>query len=90
MAAGESIAEAAWRLGYVWPTRCWGQAECMVCYTRIIAGETQVEPPGDEELERMQRLLPRRWRKPATRLACRLKVTGPGVVVEKPGVCAPG
>jgi hypothetical protein len=28
---GESVIEVAWRLGYRWPTTCWGQAECMLC-----------------------------------------------------------
>jgi len=35
----ESVAESAWRQGYTWPTRCWGQADCMVCWVRILDGE---------------------------------------------------
>ncbi len=85
----ETVAEAAWRLGYSWPTRCWGQAECMVCHTKIISGEAEVEPASAYELERMRALLPIRWRNPSRRLACQLKVTGPGVVLEKSGVRAP-
>ena len=30
----ETMLVAAWRLGYPWPSRCWGQAECMVCHPR--------------------------------------------------------
>jgi 2Fe-2S ferredoxin len=85
----ESVAECAWRLGFTWPTRCWGQAECMVCATRLIDGESQVEPPGQEELEQMADRLPRRLRSPSTRLACRLHVRGDGVVLEKAGVRPP-
>lgn len=83
---GEAIAEAAWRQGYKWPTRCYGQAECMACALRVVEGELQTEPAGEEETERMQALLPRRLRGPSTRLACRVRVTGDGVVVEKKGV----
>jgi 2Fe-2S ferredoxin len=86
---GESIAEAAWRLGYRWPTSCWGQAECMLCFVRVTAGEPQTEPPDDEEVSQMQTQMPSQWRSPVTRLACRLRITGPGVVVEKKGVRAP-
>jgi 2Fe-2S ferredoxin len=85
---GESVAEAAWRHGYYWPTRCWGQAECMVCYTRVVAGDGAVEPPDDYELDQMDALLPRLWRAPATRLACQLRIVGPGVVLAKEGVRA--
>lgn len=87
--AGESVAEAAWRLGYSWPTRCWGQAECMVCFTKVIGGEMQTEAPEDEELHQMRTLLPRQSWSSLTRLACRLKVKGPGVILEKRGVRPP-
>ncbi len=86
---GESVAEAAWRLGYTWPTKCWGQAECMVCFVRVIGGEVRAQPAGDAELLAMRTLLPRRLRGPLTRLACRLQVTGDGLVVEKKGVQPP-
>jgi 2Fe-2S ferredoxin len=85
---GESVAEAAWRLGATWPTKCWGQAECSICFVKVLEGELQTVPPGDEELDAMRALMPRRLRGPLTRLGCRLKVQGPGVVVEKKGVRA--
>lgn len=85
----ESVAEAAWRLGVTWPTKCFGQAECMVCFARVLDGELQTEPPGEEELFAMRTLLPRRLRSPITRLACRLEIKGPGVVLEKKGVLPP-
>ena len=86
---GESVAEAAWRQGVTWPTKCWGQAECMVCFVRMVDGELSTTPPSDEELHEMRTRLPKRLRSPLTRLACRMKVTGEGVVLEKKGVSAP-
>jgi 2Fe-2S ferredoxin len=84
---GEPLAEAAWRLGYRWPTVCWGQAECMVCVVEVVEGEENVLPARDEELEAMaQRLVQRRAR---SRLGCRLIVRGEGVVVRKAGVLPP-
>jgi 2Fe-2S ferredoxin len=87
--AGETLAEAAWRLGYYWPTSCWGQAECMLCHVRVIEGELRTEPPEAEELYQMETMMPSRVRSPVTRLACRLLINGPGVVVEKKGVRPP-
>ncbi len=84
--AGETVLEAAWRLGYTWPTKCFGQAECMVCFVTVVDGELQTEPPGPHEVFQMETRLPPRTRGPLVRLACRLKVTGPGVVLEKKGV----
>jgi 2Fe-2S ferredoxin len=90
VAPGESVAEAAWRQGYHWPTQCWGQAECMACFTKVVSGDLEVEPPTGEELRQMETLLPRLWRSSQTRLACRLQIRGPGVVLEKKGVRPPG
>ncbi len=86
---GESVAEAAWRLGYTWPTRCWGQAECMVCWVRILDGELQAESPSENELFAMRSRLPAKLRGPFTRLACQLHVNGDGLVLEKKGVKPP-
>ena len=83
---GEAVAEAAWRQGYDWPTRCWGQAECMECRTTVIAGEPATVPADEFELEQMEALLPAMWRTPDTRLACQLHVRGAGVVLAKEGV----
>lgn len=87
--AGESVAAAAWRQGVAWPTKCFGQAECMVCFVRMVDGELSTVPPADEELDAMRLLLPRRLRSPLTRLGCRLVLTGEGVVLEKKGVHRP-
>jgi 2Fe-2S ferredoxin len=82
----ESVAEAAWRLGHVWPTKCYGQAECMTCFVKVLDGELQTVPPGEDELLQMRNRMPQRLRGPLTRLACRLQIKGPGVVLEKKGV----
>jgi 2Fe-2S ferredoxin len=86
---GESLAEAAWRLGFHWPTTCFGQAECMMCRVRVVSGENLVVPPDDEESNAMRTRLPSASRRPGVRLACRLKVTADGVTVEKTGVRPP-
>jgi 2Fe-2S ferredoxin len=85
----ESVAEAAWRLGYTWPTRCWGQADCMVCWVRILDGIDDAEEPTDDELMAMRLKLPAKLRGPRTRLACQLRINGDGVVLEKKGVLPP-
>lgn len=84
--AGESVAEAAWRQGYVWPTKCWGQAECMSCFTKVVSGELAADPADDEEHDAMRLRMAERVRSPLVRLACQLRVTRDGLVLEKPGV----
>ncbi|MGH3246637.1 MAG: hypothetical protein ACRDOI_10570, partial [Trebonia sp.] len=87
--ARESVAEAAWRLGYTWPTKCWGQLECTMCFARIAGGEEHIAPPGDDEVLAMRTRLPARLRSPLVRMGCRILVTGEGVVLEKKGVKPP-
>ncbi|MFE6820919.1 2Fe-2S iron-sulfur cluster-binding protein [Streptomyces sp. NPDC057690] len=86
---GETLAESAWRQGYRWPTTCWGQAECMVCAALVTDGEIATVPADADEEEAMRLRMPRHLRKPQSRLACRLKFTGDGAVVEKKGVRPP-
>jgi len=85
----ETVAEAAWRQGYSWPTKCYGQLECMQCFVRIKDGEINIVPAKEEEITAMRTLLPPRLRSRMVRLACRVEVSGPGVVLEKKGVTAP-
>ncbi len=87
--SGEAVAEAAWRLGYHWPTTCFGQASCMACRVRILVGEEFVVPADEEESEAMRARLPASARREATRLGCRLTVIADGVTVEKRGVRPP-
>jgi 2Fe-2S ferredoxin len=86
---GESVAEAAWRHGYTWPTKCWGQAECMVCWARILEGEDSVPEKTEEEELAMRTRLPAKLRGARTRLACQLTVIGEGLVLEKKNVRPP-
>lgn len=86
---GETLAQAAWRQGYQWPTTCWGEAECMVCAVCVVSGDDAAEPASAEEEEAIIARMPHFRRKPGTRLACRLLVSGEGLVVEKEGVRPP-
>lgn len=88
---GEAVAEAAWRQGYTWPTKCWGQLECMVCFVRIKPGDGEVNivPPSEDEIVAMRAMLPPRLRSPMVRLGCRIEVCGDGVELEKKGVKLP-
>jgi 2Fe-2S ferredoxin len=87
--AGESVAEAAWRQGFVWPTKCWGQMDCMQCFVRVKDGEQNIVPADEDELFAMRTMFPPRLRSSLTRLGCQVHVTGPGVVLEKKGVRPP-
>ncbi|MDX6740168.1 2Fe-2S iron-sulfur cluster-binding protein [Actinocorallia sp. A-T 12471] len=83
---GEAVAEAAWRHGHVWPTQCWGQADCMTCFTRIVDGELCALPAEREELDAVRAKMSPRFRSdPLVRLACRLRCQGDGLVLEKQG-----
>lgn len=82
----ESVAEAAWREGYEWPTKCYGQAECMLCITKVLDGELSALPADDEELFEMRTRLPARMSNSLNRLGCRVYVNEDGLVLEKRGV----
>jgi 2Fe-2S ferredoxin len=85
----ETLAEAAWRQGFRWPTTCWGKAECMVCAVTVSAGEEVVVPPDAEEQDAVRLRMAGHLRRPTSRLACRLRVRADGAVVEKKGVRPP-
>lgn len=89
--SGEAVAEAAWRQGFEWPTKCWGQLECMQCFVRIKPNEAEsnIVPADDEEIIAMRTMFPPRLRSPMVRLGCRIEVCGEGVVLEKKGVKPP-
>jgi 2Fe-2S ferredoxin len=85
--AGEAVAEAAWRQGIVWPTQCWGQADCMTCFARIVDGELSAEPAREFELEAIRfKMSDKMKSNPLVRLGCQLRVTGSGLVLHKAGV----
>ena len=81
---GETLIEAAWRLGYEWPTTCYGQAECTACHVEIVAGAAESSAVGDDEAAALAILGARGTH---TRLACRVRFTG-DAVVRKRGVRA--
>ncbi|CAI7976581.1 Ferredoxin [Frankia sp. Hr75.2] len=84
---GETIIEAAWRLGYHWPTVCHGQATCTVCHLEVLGGIEHLTPPDDDEQDALEHRLPGAHRRDLTRLrlACRAQATG-DVTVRKNGV----
>lgn len=84
---GETIIEAAWRHGYHWPTVCWGQAQCTMCYVRVLEGSSNLGPVSEQEREALDRWMSRSIRDSGgeVRLACRAQVRGT-VTVEKRGV----
>lgn len=83
---GESVAEAAWRQGYIWPTQCWGQADCMTCFTKILDGELSAVPADEFELDAKRFKMTDKFRSsPLIRLACQLRCTGNDLVLEKHG-----
>lgn len=90
---GETLFEAALRVGARWPTICYGQARCTACAVRVIDGHDQLGPVSDEERDVLRQITNRRmgWPLRDTRLACRLTVTG-DITVEKRAArpCAPG
>ncbi|MDT3442833.1 2Fe-2S iron-sulfur cluster-binding protein [Pseudofrankia sp. BMG5.37] len=84
---GETIIEGAWRLGYHWPTVCYGQARCTVCHVEVLRGAEHLTPADDEEQDALEHQLPGAHRRDLTRLrlACRARATG-DVAVRKNGV----
>ncbi|HVW44608.1 MAG TPA: 2Fe-2S iron-sulfur cluster-binding protein [Amycolatopsis sp.] len=84
---GESLIQAAWRMGYEWPTLCYGMGTCTACQCEILEGldllsdKTEAEHAMLGDLSRRRRRVdPRR-----VRLACQVRIAG-DVEVRKPGV----
>lgn len=82
---GESVAEAAWRQGYHWPTQCYGQADCMSCFTKVVDGELAALPAEELELDAMRLKMSKSVQSLTVRLGCQLKVCGEGLVLHKAG-----
>ncbi|CUU58962.1 2Fe-2S iron-sulfur cluster binding domain-containing protein [Parafrankia irregularis] len=55
--SGETIIEAAWRLGYHWPTTCHGQGACTVCRLEVVRGAEHLVAPDAEEVGALEPLL---------------------------------
>lgn len=83
----ESVAEAAWRQGFVWPTQCWGQLDCMSCFARVVGGEGDALPAEEDELDAVRMKMPGPLASDSlVRLACQLRCRGDSLVLEKRGV----
>jgi ferredoxin, 2Fe-2S len=85
VAEAETIFEAAWRNGYSWPTRCYGQAQCTFCCLEVECGASHALQPEKEERLVLDRIRRVRASDAPFRLACRMKING-DVVVKKDGV----
>jgi ferredoxin len=81
---GETIFDAARRLGYRWPTVCGGIGDCSTCFMTVIEGAEHLSAITRYEQEGIDRL-DIAENKEAVRLACQAKVTDT-VVVNKRGV----
>lgn len=84
--AGETVMDAAERLGWRWPTICHGDCDCTACWCEITEGADNASAMGDEErttLETFPIYAAATGR--TIRLACRVRVSGP-VVLRKKGV----
>ena len=83
---GETIMEAATRLGYSWPTVCGGQASCTTCVCDVEEGAEALEPISRLERTELERVFPTLERRGLpVRLACQARPTA-DVVVTKRGV----
>jgi 2Fe-2S ferredoxin len=87
--AGESLLEGASRIGVRWPTICHGNAECLVCWVQVLAGEENIVPAGPMEIKALEILRSRQssLSSPlsAVRLACQIRFTG-DAIVERAGL----
>lgn len=75
---GETVFDASFRAGWLWPTTCYGQAQCTRCHMKIVAGGEQLPAPDDRELviiERLQRTMYRNDAQIPLRLACQARPT---------------
>lgn len=86
-AVGETLMDAARRLGYYWPTTCGGQGVCTTCLSEVVSGGDLLAEMGRSErkiltAERGEAILKR-----PVRLACQATVLHEGtIVVNKAGV----
>ncbi len=86
VADGQTIMEAAWELGYYWPTTCGGQGICTTCTCVVEEGIENLEPMGRSERKTLSE--DRSEESLSTgkiRLACQARVVG-DVTVTKRGV----
>ena len=76
VAPGETVFDAALRAGWVWPTTCYGQAQCTRCHMKVVAGAAGLEEPDANERAIVDRLASIAYRKEpdvVLRLACQVR-----------------
>jgi 2Fe-2S ferredoxin len=81
--AGESLMEAAQRLGYYWPTRCHGRALCTACQVKIASGAENFSAIAEEERDALGLGLAHDGSEgDRLRLACQARPLGDAVVIK--------
>jgi 2Fe-2S ferredoxin len=83
--SGETVMDAAVRVGLKWPTLCHGEATCGVCAMEVVDGGQSLSQVRPEEQERLETLPMRRFCAGELRLACQVEAAG-DAVVHKRGV----
>jgi 2Fe-2S ferredoxin len=76
--ADETVFDAAFREGWMWPTTCYGQAQCTRCHMKVVSGAAGLPAPGPLELPILQRLHRVSYRNDldvVLRLACQVRPT---------------
>jgi 2Fe-2S ferredoxin len=76
VAPGESVFDASFRAGWLWPTTCYGQAQCTRCHMKVLSNAAELSPPDDVELaiiQRLRRTSHRRDPDAELRLACQVR-----------------
>jgi len=82
VAEGETLLQAAHRQGYYWPTVCGGDGECGACRCDLASGAEAALPAEEPEVRLLERIgVPTADGR--SRLACRLRFTGPAVVTKR-------
>jgi len=71
--AGESILDIALNHGVPIQHACGGFCACTTCHCEVMEGQSNLEAPDSDELERLEVLDDRR---PNSRLSCQSKVKG--------------
>ena len=75
---GESVFDASFREGWMWPTTCYGQAQCTRCHMKVVSGAADLPAIGALELpivERLSRISYRSEPDVVLRLACQVRPT---------------
>jgi len=75
---GESVFDASFRAGWMWPTTCYGQAQCTRCHMKVVSGAEDLPTASGLELpilERLKRISYRNESDVVLRLACQVRPT---------------